>query len=90
MTTQDEEKLVVAMFAWDGNAFIGNEYWEGALSASGDPAAASCSFIPELLNPLVNEAISGNNIRVVTTDHGLLTLQEYQRLRSTFVLTSKL
>ena len=39
---------VVAMFAWDGNSYVGNEYWDGMLSASGDPAAASCSMIPEV------------------------------------------
>ena len=48
------EQLLVATFAWDGNSFAGNEYWLGALSASGDPAAACCSAIPELMNPYVN------------------------------------
>ena len=43
-----KDKLVVAMFAWDGNSYVGNEYWDGMLSASGDPAAACCSLIPEV------------------------------------------
>jgi len=74
----ESDMLVVAMFAWDGNSFVGNEYWEGHLTASGDPAAASCSFIPQLLNPDINkENICGDNLRVATLDRGVLTLEEY-------------
>lgn len=50
----DTDELLVLSYAWDGNAFPGNEYWVGSLSASGDPAAACMSTIAELHNPLVN------------------------------------
>jgi hypothetical protein len=54
---KDADKLLVAMYAWDGNAFPGNEYWQGSLDASGDPAAACCSTIAELQNPLINTSL---------------------------------
>lgn len=47
-------QLLVLSYAWDGNAFPGNEYWMGSLSASGDPAAACMSQISELHNPIIN------------------------------------
>lgn len=50
----DTDELLVLSYAWDGNAFPGNEYWVGSLAASGDPAAACMSTIPELHNSMVN------------------------------------
>ena len=76
---EDKSKLVVAMFAWDGNCYIGNEYWSGNLSASGDPAAACCSNIPELLNPDVNMAVRGDNLHIASVQQGLVQYTQYRR-----------
>ena len=51
---REDDRLLVACYAWDGNAFPGNEVWRGMLSASGDPAAVCCSTVGELQNPYVN------------------------------------
>ncbi|KAI9217729.1 hypothetical protein BC828DRAFT_408233 [Blastocladiella britannica] len=59
---EDEGKLLVATFAWDGNAFPGNEYWLGSLSGSGDPAAVACSTIGELQNTLVNVGFESRQV----------------------------
>jgi hypothetical protein len=46
----DQNKLLVANWAWDPNSYVGNEYWCGQLRTSGDPAACS-SFIAYIANP---------------------------------------
>jgi hypothetical protein len=61
---KDVGKLLVLSYAWDGNAFPGNEYWVGSLMGSGDPAAACMSTIAELHNPLINPAFT-SRIHVV-------------------------
>jgi Domain of unknown function (DUF4804) len=47
----DDNKLLVANWAWDPNSYVGNEYWCGNLRTSGDPAAACSSFIAYIGNP---------------------------------------
>ena len=61
-----EGTLLVSSFAWDSNAFPGNEYWKGMLSASGDPAAACSSTVAELHNTLINPCVTAANLHVAS------------------------
>lgn len=75
----DEGKLLVVSYPWDGNAFPGNEFWGGSLSGSGDPAAASSTQVAELHNAHINEKLKGNNLRIATSK-GVVTFNEYQEM----------
>ncbi len=48
---EDSSKLLVCNWAWDPNSMPGNEYFDGYLGSSGDPAAACSSFIAYFGNP---------------------------------------
>ncbi|KAH1013974.1 uncharacterized protein LOC109535755 isoform X1 [Dendroctonus ponderosae] len=73
----DEGKLLVVSYAWDGNAYPGNEYWNGQLGSSGDSAAASSTQVTELHNPQINPLVCADNLRIVSVKGKLLRLERY-------------
>ncbi|ERL87582.1 hypothetical protein D910_04973 [Dendroctonus ponderosae] len=70
-------KLLVVSYAWDGNAYPGNEYWNGQLGSSGDSAAASSTQVTELHNPQINPLVCADNLRIVSVKGKLLRLERY-------------
>uniref|UniRef100_A0A2A4JIY8 Uncharacterized protein n=1 Tax=Heliothis virescens TaxID=7102 RepID=A0A2A4JIY8_HELVI len=76
----DEGKLLVMTYPWDGNAHPGNEFWLGSLTGSGDPAAACSTQVAELHNAHINRSVNANNTRVATRQ-GLRTLSQYTQLQ---------
>lgn len=89
LIAQNEGKLLINNYAWDGNSYPGNEFWLGQsyLSASSDPAAACYSQIAELQNPLINPFVSGVNTHVafagvlhgIQQCHDMMCADEYQQ-----------
>ncbi|XP_053951692.1 uncharacterized protein LOC128859042 [Anastrepha ludens] len=75
-----ENMMIVESYAWAGNALPGNDFWLGALSSSGDPAAACSTLISELHNPHINtEMVNGENLHIASNRYGVLHIAEYSK-----------
>ncbi|CAL1684788.1 unnamed protein product [Lasius platythorax] len=79
----DANKLLIVTYAWDGNSLPGNEFWDGALETSGDPAAACSSQITELHNSRINPRACGASLHVASAEHGVLHIADYAKLHLT-------
>jgi hypothetical protein len=53
-TFDKDNDIFIIQFAWDSISYLGNEYWLGLYSASGDPQAASNSTLPYIAHPGIN------------------------------------
>ena len=73
-------------FAWDGGSYVGNEYWENKLSASGDPAAACCSSIAISMNPEFNSFL--DKLNIVTIQGKVKTLESFDKLEAPLLVES--
>lgn len=81
-----QKLLLVAMYAWDNNAFPGNEVFLQKLTASGDPAAACCSTIILMQTPTINPCFDRNIIK--TINENMLEESLYARI-SNFIRINK-
>lgn len=72
------ERLLIAMYAWDGNSYPGNEWWSGRLGSTDDSAAASCSLISSLQHPVINaERLCATAAQVLSADGVIRNLRDH-------------
>ena len=79
LTGSHKDKLLVTQYAWNSNAYPGNNYWSGSLAGSADPAAVCSSLASYLQNPEVNPEYTRRYRvhRVGTSDPHVLIDDEY-------------
>jgi len=63
--------------------FAGNEFWNGFLESSSDPATACSTQITELHNSRINPRACGESLHVVSAEHGILHISDYAKLHLT-------
>ncbi|XP_022921141.2 uncharacterized protein [Onthophagus taurus] len=70
-------KLRVVSYAWDANAFPGNEYWSGSLQSTSGAAAACSTQVTELHNPYINKMLCGANLHIATAEDGVIHIDHF-------------
>jgi hypothetical protein len=69
LPAEHADKLLGADYAWDSNSYPGNEYWQGSLTGSGDPAAACCSLVARLQGPDNISYVCGKELKLYRGKH---------------------
>ena len=64
----DMEAKEAFLFAWDGNSFVGNEYWIKDYAGSMDPVIITACSLAQLCNPFINKGML-TRIEPPTTAH---------------------
>jgi len=74
---QSKKYLCIA-YAYDGGSYPGNEYWEGSLSASTDPAIACATGNVFLQNALTNPELL-ERVEVVKEKGEIVRIEDYTK-----------
>nr|CAD7402943.1 unnamed protein product [Timema poppensis] len=56
----ENQGFLVTCYAWDGNSWPGNEFWDGHYGSTGYSASAASKYIAQLHNPVFNVRLQGN------------------------------
>nr|CAD7394984.1 unnamed protein product [Timema cristinae] len=79
------EYYLVTTYAWDGNSWPGNEFWNGKFASTGDSAVASSTLISQLHNAVIHLQVA-ENICVICEDMNREWVETTNGVRETAML----